>query len=559
MANTTYRIAPSRDGAQYSIYPAGNAPITITGSGALAAQSASMAGSGTVTGGGGGSYFTFPLPAGNAMPAANLTMRMIHPRPDSDGDINSWEKHKLHPSGIPLWLPVGVMGGIPPFQYTLSSDLSGATIGQDMPRDWMANNLGNYGVLMCANPAIGSYTHTVTIEGQDSTTVSSTFDQEIVDRNDTTKFRWYDTVSGDNAGTGSYDDPYKDDLRLVFGTTSSTSTFQGQVWIKTAGTYSLVGHTDLSAGNIRLNNATRPVILCALRDTSYARIAAVLDFSAARFNSISGGNAEGLYFDIAWDNYITTFTNFQNFFIGDSQDRITFVQCYNTNIGLGTSGTDNATGVFFSNGATSSDSTYNHYVFFRESTEVNRPNSSNSYGITSSYGIKYFLFEGCRTTTSDSDVDIYLKDSCQEGTVRYCFIDNDSSTAAAGVGGQNQNGGTTTNIEYVHCVMDMASVGSDALRWCAAGLSGTVGTGYTSRCTLHGRWNVLNSNVPGVYGSSNDVVYSSASPPLNDANATSNVVGDELQGNTAYFDADYKLVAPYAATYNGIRGVEIFD
>lgn len=512
-----------------------------------------------VSAGGGGDTFEFPLPAGNAIPAANLAMRLIHPRPDSDGDINSWEKHKLHPSGIPLWLPVGVMGGIPPFQYTVSSDLPGTTIGQDMPRDWMANGLGNYGVLMCANPSIGSYTHTVNIEGQDSTTVSSTFDQEIVDRNDTTKFRWYDTVGGDNAGTGSYDDPYKDDLRLVLGTTSSDSTFQGQVWLKTAGTYSLVGHTDLTAGNIRLNNATRPVIFCALRDSSFVRVAAVLDFTSARFNSISGGNAEGFYSDIQWDGGVATMTNFQNMFIGDSQDRITVFDVSLTNIEIGTSGNDNATALFFTNGATSSDSTYNHYVFVRGFTETSRPGASNSYGITSAYGLKYFLFEDCRTITSDADHDIYLKDSCQEGTVRYSFVDNDATTAGASVGGQNQNGGTTTNIEYVHCALDIASVANDALRWCAAGLGGTVGVGYTSRCTLHGRWNVLNSNVPGSYFSSNDVIYSSASPPLNDANATSTVVGDELQGNTAYFDANYQLVAPYDATYDGIRGVEIFD
>jgi hypothetical protein len=558
VANTTFRIAPSRDGAQYSVYPAGNAPITITGTGALAAQSATMSGSGTVSGGG-GSTFAFPLPAGNAMPAANLTMRLIHPRPDSDGDINSWEKHKLHPSGIPLWLPVGVMGGIPPFRYTVSSDLPGTTIGQDLPRDWMTNGLGNYGVVMCANPAIGSYTNTATAEGQGGTTVNSTSGLEVVNRNDTTKFRWYDIVNGNNAGTGSYDDPYKDDLRLVLGTTSSDSTFQGQVWFKTAGTYSLVGHTDLTAGNIRLNNATRPVIFCALRDSSFVRVAAVLDFSAARFNSISGGNAEGYYLDMQPAGGVASMTNFQNFYIGDGQDRITIAGRVDlTGIEIGTSGNDNATALFFTNGATSSDSTYNHYVFVREFTEDSRPGASNSYGITSAYGLKYFLFEGCRTITSDADHDIYLKDSCQEGTVRYSFVDNDSTSGASAVGGQNQNGGATTNIEYVHCVLDIASVGNDALRWNAAGLGGTVGIGYTSRCTFRGRWNVLNSNVPGSYFSTNDVIYSSASPPLNDANATSTVVGDELHGNTAWFDADYKLIETYAA-YRGTRGVEIFD
>lgn len=49
MANTTFRIAASRDGSQRSIYQSGEGPITITASGALAAQAAVMLGAGVVT------------------------------------------------------------------------------------------------------------------------------------------------------------------------------------------------------------------------------------------------------------------------------------------------------------------------------------------------------------------------------------------------------------------------------------------------------------------------------------------------------------------------------
>jgi hypothetical protein len=55
MADTTFVIIPSRDGAQKSAYPAGNAPISIGGSGALTAQAAAVAGVATGSAAGGGS------------------------------------------------------------------------------------------------------------------------------------------------------------------------------------------------------------------------------------------------------------------------------------------------------------------------------------------------------------------------------------------------------------------------------------------------------------------------------------------------------------------------
>ncbi len=44
MADTTFVIIPGRDGVQKSAFPAGNAPISIGGSGALTAQAAAVAG-----------------------------------------------------------------------------------------------------------------------------------------------------------------------------------------------------------------------------------------------------------------------------------------------------------------------------------------------------------------------------------------------------------------------------------------------------------------------------------------------------------------------------------
>jgi len=416
--------------------------------------------------------------------------------------------------------------------------------------------------MMCANPAIGSYSTTLSIQDQDGTIVSSTFGHDVADKNNTTLFCWWDATGGSNLNVGSYDFPYQGDLRLGLGSASTSSTFLGQMWIKTAGTYSLVGHTNLVDSNIRLDNTLRPVVICALRDSSFNRVAAALSFATGKFNSVNGGNASGMYLDIDIKDSVATTTNMQNFLIPDGQNEITLFDVTNTNIGVGTAGDDNDSLIFFSNGASASDSTYNHNIFFRKVTEINRPGAQNSYGITSAYGLKYFLFEDCYSVNSSAETDIYLKDSCQQGTVRYSRIVSANSNAygAVAVGGQNQvPGGVTTAIEYVHTVAINPSAGGSGMRWCAAGLGGVIGTGYTSRCTFKGRWNVLNANTPGVYKSSSDIIYTSSTPPVDPANASVTVTGNTLQGNTAWFDpVTYKITSTYAAQ-RGLLGAEIFD
>lgn len=52
MADTIFRILVSRDGKQYSVYGEGNAPISISGSGALASASSTLAGAATQSSGG---------------------------------------------------------------------------------------------------------------------------------------------------------------------------------------------------------------------------------------------------------------------------------------------------------------------------------------------------------------------------------------------------------------------------------------------------------------------------------------------------------------------------
>jgi len=544
----------SPDGLLQARYPYGNPPPVI-GLSAQQYQQVSVAVSIPSSG-----FFNFPLGGSRApLTTAFIPLKIIGPRPDSDGGIGAYERHKLHPSTIPLFIPVYVEGGVAPFRYSVSSDMPGLTIGADMPRDWRTNGLQGYGCLQHSNPSIGSYTTTITVTDQVGNTDSVTYAHSVVDLNDRTKFGWMDIVNGNNANTGTYASPYAGDLTKVLGTTSASVTFQGQVWFKSAGSYVLVKHTDLT-NSVRLDNTKRPVVFCALRNGSFAKVGAKFSFANTRFNSINGGNATGYYNEIDWDGGNSSlFTSFQNVLFDDSQNRIYVFETNITNPNVGSLGDDNATPIFFATGATSSDSSYNHYVGIRRLIETGRPSASNSYGMFSMYGVKNFVVEDCHTISSNAETDYYFKDSCNTGSVRYCSSDmlNSGAYGAFAIGGQNQNGGTTGSIEYICCWGNNVSITGRGIRMNAG--AGQVDSAITARCTFKGFWSALNnSGAAGVYKSISDVIYTSNSPPASAGTNALTSTGTELQGNTAWFGSDGSLNAPYLA-YLGIRGVEITD
>lgn len=497
--------------------------------------------------------FEFPLPDGHAAYDGDtpLPMVVVFPRPDSE--TNAYERQRLHPSGTQLRIPVGVRGGNPPYRYSVSSNMPGLTIGQDLPRDWWDNGLGNYGVLICDGPAVGTYTTTVTITDQDADEVSTTFTTAVVDRNDTSKFRWFDTVGGDNSDSGSFDSPYKDNLALAFGASTSASTFTGHVCFKdVGGEYTLTPHSDISPG-IRLDAATRPVVVYTAPTPGAVTVnRAKLRYDDARFATLSG-NAHGLYFsDIDHAGSISSIADMTSFGILDSFNRITFGFGDVTEIGLGTAADDNATFAFFASGATSDESTYNRYVMFRRMREIGRPSSGNSYGLTSAYGLRDYLFEDCHTIDSEATVDMLAKDSCREGVHRYCTADNTgSSDSAMWAGSQQQNGGLAQNQLFEFCRVKRTGISLDSMR-------GPVEGQTVARCTLMGRIAFLTDSPAKTVAVRNTIIRDSRTPLVQANNHNVTNTGTELQGSTDYFDSNLKLRDAYAA-YRGTRGAEIFD
>lgn len=509
--------------------------------------------------GGGGATIPFPLAAGHSY-TQRMSMQAIFPRPDSDGSINSWERQKLQPSGVPLRFPIIVQGGVRPFHFdVLSGAPSGMTIGADLYTNWLTNGFQDYGVLQWAVPTIGSYSVTVRVTDQTGSTLDIAWGFSVVDRDDTNSFRWYDKTNGSNGNSGSYSSPYKDDLSLVFGSSSSSTTLQGQVIFK-AGSYDLPTH---SGTIMYLDNSKRPVVAYAQPLTTKT-VAAVTINGTARMQSFSSSVYSGLFFgDMEMAGGLASVGNWRFFDLGaGGQKRITFWRLAFTNPPLGTDGGDNATSIFFNTGASSDPATYDQYVAVVSSSETNRIWSSNSYGLLDWYGVNNAVIEdNSYTTNGGADLVMYLKDSDQNVTVSMNYVDNSGGGVGSGgdtlgSGAQNQNGGTTGNLEFVYN-RERRIVNNNTRVWGHEIIASNFGAHWSARNTIQGYFEIRNESTSGLgpFLSENDIVQTSVSPPIATGTRVT-ITGADLQGNGSYTDSSFNILSPYLS-FVGTRGVQI--
>lgn len=152
---------------------------------------------------------SWQLPAGEYQPAVKQP-EIIYPRPDANSE--SWEMHRLAPTGREWRIPIAVLFGAWPFRYRIDDESAakGISIGALVSDP-------DYGILSWKNPAIGTHQITVYVDTQDFgreprnivDLAPVTFTLEVVDREDTTKFVWVNPVSGEDTNDGSYSSPVK--------------------------------------------------------------------------------------------------------------------------------------------------------------------------------------------------------------------------------------------------------------------------------------------------------------------------------------------------------------
>ena len=302
---------------------------------------------------------------------AKMQAVIIHPRPD--GETNSWERHRLAPSDIAWRIPIGVQGGSWPFNYTVDVTSAGKGI-------LIGSNHGDadYGILSWASPTVGAHTISVTVATQERDRYTSGFAEPavisftltVVDKEDTTKFIFVDSVSGnDTTGDGTFTTPYATFLKMA------DQNFAGrQIFFRT-GTYTM----DLTAaGNVVLD-ASNPNVY-----VGYPGETATFDYASnKRFTS---GTIGGVYIaNITFDGSIVT-TNHRTFSMFLVQ-RATWFENTVTNF-VANNGNDNEAFVMFNSG-----DPFRQYACFSHNTFASASNLGNGSFVIL-YNAQYALFEG---------------------------------------------------------------------------------------------------------------------------------------------------------------------
>lgn len=197
------------------------------------------------------------------MPAKMVPI-ITHPRPDAETD--AWEPCRRWPSATAWRIPIVVRGGAWPFLYEIIDDggLTGLTITETLPADWLTNGLQDYGVLTCASPAVGTYEITVRVTDQQlNSPADCTFTLEVIDRENTTYFVWVDAATGSNSNDGSFTSPKLNHVGW-YGTSLADATHAGKQAHFMDGTYL---QTDIAEGPTATQNritSDKPLVLNAV-------------------------------------------------------------------------------------------------------------------------------------------------------------------------------------------------------------------------------------------------------------------------------------------------------
>lgn len=193
---------------------------------------------------------------------AKIAMEIIAPRA---GLTTANRYYKAYP-GIPLELPVKVLGGARPFKYELTTAPSGATIGETLPSDVETNGPGDYGIITWANPTTSGSPHNFTakVTDQEGTEVTVSWTLTVT----TSGFIFIDSVNGNassangGTGTGTLANPFLTMNDWFAGATGGTgsgtktdSTNSGAFVYYRTGTYN-------TADCYREDTATNPRVPC---------------------------------------------------------------------------------------------------------------------------------------------------------------------------------------------------------------------------------------------------------------------------------------------------------
>ncbi|MEJ2622888.1 MAG: right-handed parallel beta-helix repeat-containing protein, partial [Candidatus Thiodiazotropha sp.] len=269
----------------------------------------------------------FPLPDANYI-KAKMPMYLVYPR--SDDETQSHARHRWAHPNMPYEIPIGIQGGAWPFKYEIITAPTGATIGQYYGDD-------NYGVVTWTPSAnSGTELFTVKITDQELRTIHASWSVTIdADQFVFIQDGWTGTKNGTiDSPLESFSDWYKGDR--------ADDTYHNKIIVFRGGNYTAYGAAATN-GNVRLDTASKTPSLIGYPDET-----PIIDCSGAKFFADNGALNDIYVAGLRFENARTDVANSHFFWITGTPQRATWYNNYFYNLGNGTAGTDNPSGIFIS-------------------------------------------------------------------------------------------------------------------------------------------------------------------------------------------------------------------
>lgn len=482
------------------------------------------------------------LPEGHYEPA-NLAPYFNCPRPQSE--MQSWERYRLAPHGVPWSAPVGVMFGSYPYRYVIVQGPSGMTVGETLIEDENGFLVpgDDYGLLQWANPTIGTHTIKVRVETQDlgrqpsgrsdATWGSIETEWELVVRNreDLAYFRWLSPTGNDTTGDGSYSNPWQTLAQIANNTGMG-----GRQLHLMEGTYT----TTASASTIAMNGTARPAVMVFHGDCT-------LNYTTSNIQLASGGYISNVKTSTA-GGYITA--NVQLFLNLANSQRIVYYSVDFEDTERGSAGNDNATSIWIGR------NTPRRYISIIRCKDTGRnQNGSNICGLFDMYTTRDVLVTHCLVHGSSGNTQphMYFKDSIERGCVRANrSTQTVSSNYSIGTGMSDSGNPSfpSTNLEYSYNYFDG---GMNLHR---------EGSTVTSERLVWIFRNSIKGAIRVAFATSPETKFFQSNNAHQGSNTSGNgqetriISGDEVTATSGVFDEDFKLTTLYSA-YIGTRGAEI--
>lgn len=466
---------------------------------------------------------------------------LVHPRQNDAGSMAyfKWADTKSEYVCRPSWF-----GGEPPFRLTLVNAPAGMTIGGGTVQTFThtlsahagiyTHSLPNDYATIRWTPTVGqhgnTYTVTLLVEDQTGGTLLITWYVGV----DDTKFKYFDSVNGNNANAGTFAAPYQ-----TFGYGyASVASANNYIYKYKAGTYSVHNGTPE-------NDAAFDSTHCK----SHVGIAAGVIFDCT-YGEFSGGISDICIMNAKITGGQPARQNVRQVNLTNRSDRalINRIEFDTTEGGTQTPLADNPCGIMFSN----IDPNWHYNVSI---TDCNLSATSTT-GMYILFAVRNSIVEnttasGINISTPNGDIIGHFKDGCYNVGLRFSDYSGDPAGGVFLVTNQTPARALNSDVNYCRFVTTGSTYGA-TIRWNAQVTVGARPAGqYIQRCSIDANTIIPLKMEDYVSGAGEDVNYSGILWESTQATIDGGSTGGQSVGQTSVKVADINSIS---STDIGKRG-----